>query len=113
MPPDPGRETTGPSSSRPTPHSVPGPQRNAARLLLRRPDVELSARTRTLVGQVIRAHDDDRVDVDAFRELIQRWAAHVDRLPERERIEASLQVAQHAAEQQHGRSFGGFGALVW
>jgi hypothetical protein len=78
-------------------------RRRAARWRWRAPDVELAAEDRAWVARMIAAHDDDEVTEEEFRRLGARWSIALSRLPEAERIEASLQVHDHAASALLGR----------
>ena len=72
-------------------------QRTAkVRTIRRQRDVELDHRTRELVGRVMAAHDDDRVDVGGMLAVLRELDDHVARLPAVEREQAALDVLAHA-----------------
>ena len=68
----------------------------ANRVIKRTGGVELDHDTRALIGRLITAHDDPAIDLTAFVHLAREYSRTLLILPERERVEAGLQLAEHA-----------------
>ncbi len=71
-------------------------RRQVSRWQWRHPGVEPSAQTRAWVGQLIHAHDDPEVSVEAFIKLAQEWLVYMAARPEAERVEAASLINDHA-----------------
>jgi acyl-coenzyme A thioesterase PaaI-like protein len=57
-------------------------------------EVELSAKTRELLAELIRDHGDDRVSFAEFMVTTSRMNDHLRTLPERERLEACGRILE-------------------
>ncbi len=77
----------------------------------RKPDTELSAECRQRLADVLRAHDNDDVNLDEFAVLLQDFGAWLLTRPEPERLEACIRIHEVATRHLTGRNLVAVGWL--